>query len=250
MSLLKHHHEFSHEGTEDIGVVIVHGFTSTTSSMLYVAEQFAEKGYHVEMPPLSGHGTEWKDLENTPYTEWVRDVEKGIDDCMKRTKNVFILGLSMGGTIAMRMLEVYPILKGAALINHAMVFKDPKMKWIPLLKSIKRTTKAIASDIKDPNQKEIAYERTPLEGVHQMLKLIAAVRIDLAKITQPVIIFKSKDDHVVPTVSAEWTYENIRSKTKKLLWLDNSYHVATMDYDKDIIIESADEFFKMILENE
>ncbi len=249
MSLLKHHHEFSYEGTEDIGVVIVHGFTSTTSSMLYVAERFAEKGYHVEMPPLSGHGTDWQDLENTQYTDWIKDVEKGIDDCMKRTKNVFILGLSMGGTLSMRMLEIYPILKGAALINHAMIFTNPMMKWIPFLKSIKRTTKPIASDIKDKSQKEIAYEKTPLEGIHQMLKLITAVRLDLHKLTQPVIIFKSKDDHVVPVVSAEWTYENIRSNMKKLIWLDNSYHVATMDYDKDIIIECADEFFKSVLNN-
>ncbi|MBN2830041.1 MAG: alpha/beta fold hydrolase [Candidatus Cloacimonetes bacterium] len=250
MSLLKHHREFSHIGTEDIGVVVIHGFTSTTSSMLYVAEKFAEKGYHVEMPPLSGHGTEWVDLEKTPWMSWIEDVEKAIDTCYKRTKNVYLVGLSMGGTIAMKCLERYPKVKGASLINHAFVFTNPMMKWVPILKGFKRTTKAIASDIKDPSMKEIAYDKTPLEGIDQMLKLIKSVRMDWHKLTQPVIIFKSKDDHVIPIVSAEWTYNNLNSMTKKLVWLDNSYHVATLDYDKDIIIESSDEFFKMNLENE
>jgi carboxylesterase len=83
-----------------------------------------------------------------------------------------------------------------------------------------------------------------------MLKLIKSVKMDWHKLTQPIIIFKSKDDHVIPIVSAQWTYDNLNSKTKKLVWLDNSYHVATMDYDKDIIIEWSDQFFRKSLENE
>jgi carboxylesterase len=181
---------------------------------------------------------------------WIEDVEKAIDACYKRTKNVFMIGLSMGGTISMKCLERYPKVKGASLVNHAMVFTNPMMKWVPFLKGFKRTTKPIASDIKDPNQKEIAYEKTPLEGIDQMLKLIKSVNMDWLKLTQPIIIFKSKEDHVIPIVSAEWTYTHLNSMTKKLVMLDNSYHVATMDYDKDIIINDSDEFFKKVLEND
>jgi len=79
-----------------------------------------------------------------------------------------------------------------------------------------------------------------------MLLMLKKVRKELAEITQPVLMFKSKNDHVIPSRSTTYTMERISSHNKKLIWLKNSYHVAPLDYDKDLIIEKSLEFIKEI----
>jgi carboxylesterase len=68
------------------------------------------------------------------------------------------------------------------------------------------------------------------------------VRKNLSQTKQPILIFKSKEDHVIPRVSAIYTFKKIGSSQKELIWLENSYHVATMDFDKDLIAEKSIKF--------
>ena len=106
------------------------------------------------------------------------------------------------------------------------------------------STPAVASDVKDPKEKEIAYKRTPTNAVYQMLQMLKKVRKELPVTKLPVIMFKSREDHVVPIISTTYTMKNIGSKQKEIIWLENSYHVATMDYEKDIIAEKSIEFIR------
>jgi carboxylesterase len=77
-----------------------------------------------------------------------------------------------------------------------------------------------------------------------MLQMLKEVRKMLPKINLPVLIFKSKEDHVVPRISATYTMEELGSKDKELIWLENSYHVAPMDYDKELIAKKSIEFIE------
>ena len=62
---------WSHEGTIDAGVVVVHGFTGNPGSMRGLAEACAGAGFHVEMPRLAGHGTCVDDMLPTRWVDWV-----------------------------------------------------------------------------------------------------------------------------------------------------------------------------------
>jgi carboxylesterase len=242
MELMKGGEPFSFSADSKVGVVVIQGFTGTTSSVYYLGKCLADKGYNVEGPRLTGHGTKWQDLNNVRYTDWINDVEKAFDKIKKRAENIYVAGLSMGGTLALYLAEHHQDIKGVILINHAILLHDPRLPFLGVLKYFIKSTPAIGSDIKDPSQKEIAYERTPTAGAHEMVKLLSVVRIDLSKVTAPTLIFKSKEDHVVPLDNAEYTLERISSKNKKIIWLENSYHVATMDFDKDLICEKSAEF--------
>lgn len=79
-----------------------------------------------------------------------------------------------------------------------------------------------------------------------MLQLLKEVRKELYLINQPVLMFKSKEDHVIPARSTTYTYDRISSQDKEIIWLENSYHVATLDYDKDLIIDKSLEFIKKL----
>jgi carboxylesterase len=235
---------FSAVGSIDVGVIVSQGFTGTVGSIIYLAKYLGSQGYHVEAPRLSGHATKWEDLNKVRYTDWINDIETAYEKLRKRANNVFMAGLSMGGALTLYMLEHHPELKGGILINHVVFVNDPKVKLLPILSLFVKSMPAIGSDIKDPNVKEPAYDRTPTRGAYEMIKLLNVIQKDLDKITQPLLILKSKEDHVVPLENVDYTLKNVKSKDVKVIYLENSYHVATMDYDKDIINQYTKEFIE------
>ncbi len=242
MGLMKGAEPFSFESESKVGVVVIQGFTGTTSSVRYWGRCLSDAGFNVEGPRLSGHGTKWQDLNEVKYTDWINDVEKALERLKRRAEKIFVAGLSMGGTLALYLAENHPDLKGVLLVNHAIDLHDPRIPFLGILKYFIKSTPAIGSDIKDPNQKEIAYDRTPVSGAYEMVKLLKIVKRDLAKVAQPLLIFKSEEDHVVPLDNAEITLKGVSSEDKRIVWLKNSYHVATMDFDKDLICAESIEF--------
>lgn len=240
----------SFKSNSDIGVLLIHGFTGTTSGMKSLMDHFIHCNYNIECPRLTGHGSKPEDLKDVSHTDWLSDVEESYEELRKRSKHIFVMGLSMGGALTLYLASKYNDIKGIVVINNALVydfFNDALFKLIPLLKYFIKTAKGVASDIKDPNEKEIAYYEIPINGAWEFYKLLNYVKGRLENITVPAIIFKSKDDHVIPVKSAKYTFNKINSLQKELIWLNNSYHVATMDYDKNHIIKQSTEFMKNIL---
>ncbi len=244
MEIWKGAEPFSHRGERKTGVLVLQGFSATTSSVIYLAKFLADKGFNVECPRLTGHGTDWRELNKVSYKDWINDAETAYSTLKKDSDKVFVAGLSMGGALALYLEEVHPEIAGGILINHAIVFDDIRLFFVPILKYIMKSTPAIASDIKDPAQKELAYDRTPTGGVHEVLKLAKIVRKNLKKVNQPQLLFKSKEDHVVPGKNVDYTMDRISSSQKIVYWLSNSYHVATMDFEKDFINEKTLEFIE------
>jgi carboxylesterase len=248
MELYQNVKPISHTGKSDIGVLISHGFTSTPQSQDYMAKRFADAGFHVECPILPGHCTKWQDLNKVSYTQWIDTLYNSLDALRQRASFIVMEGLSMGGTLTLYFAQNYPDIKAAAVVNHALWLGSPLIPLSPALKYIMPSTPAIAGDIKDPSAREYAYTRTPIGGVAQLWKLAKKVIRDHDKIKVPLMIFKSEDDHVLPRKNAEFTYQNAASGVKELIWLKNSFHVATLDYDKDFIADKTIEFFRNIRE--
>ncbi|HJW72072.1 MAG TPA: alpha/beta fold hydrolase [Geothrix sp.] len=226
---------FSHDGHSGIGILVSHGFTGMPGGVMPLAKAMAAAGHHVECPCLRGHGTKWEDVIDVTMEDWLEDLEQALQRLRERCRTVFVMGLSMGGSLVLRLAEQDPAIRGVVVINHALVFGDPRVRFAGLLKSLLKSTLGIASDIKDPEAREPAYDRTPTAGVAQLWRLAKVVRTDLPRLRQPLLVFKSREDHVLPVANAELTMREAGSDDKRLIWLDNSYHVATLDYDKDLI---------------
>lgn len=233
---------FSYESKNRKGILLIHGFTSTPQSMRYLGEKFHEFGLNVECPRLPGHALHWRELNKVSHEEWIEAAEEALLRLKKRVDKIYILGLSMGATVSLYIAENHPELNGLIIINHAMFFGNPLIFLLPVLRLIVKKVPAIANDIKQPGQTEIAYPVTPTNGLYQLTKLAKKVKNNLTTITQPILIFKSREDHVLPIRNAPYLYDKVSSVEKELIWLENSYHVATMDNDKDFIISKVLKF--------
>lgn len=224
-----------------VGILVSHGFTGSTQSMRPLGEAYAKAGYTVCGPRLKGHGTHYEDMEQTTYQDWIASIEEGYQWLKERCDTIFVTGLSMGGTLTLYMAEKYPEIKGIIPINAAV--EIPTMAGAQNLGEV-RFLDAIGSDIKKSGVIELAYEKTPVRSIGEIVKLMGIVKGDLKKVSCPTLIFVSEEDHVVPPNNSQIIYDEISSQNKQLLHMNESYHVATLDNDQSFIIEKTLQFIR------
>jgi len=246
MPLMPGAEPFRHDGGP-IGALLCHGFTGTPQSLLPWAEHLAADGLTVRLPRLPGHGTSVAEANLTTWPDWYAEVERNLVELSAQCEQVFVMGLSMGGTLAIRLAEEHGAeISGLVLVNPSLLTKRPDRFLLPVLRFVVPTWAGIASDIKKPGAAELAYDRIPMKAAYSLSQLWVTTRADLAKVTQPILVFRSTDDHVVEPDSTALLKATVSSSDVREVVLDDSYHVATLDNDAPIIFQGSVEFVRRL----
>jgi carboxylesterase len=223
-----------------VGALMVHGFTGSPFSMRPWGEYLAAEGLAVLGPRLPGHGTRWQEMNLTRWQDWYGEVERGFDTLRGRCEQVFVMGLSMGGTLSLRLAEEKgDDLAGVVTVNASLLTLRRDAKLLPLISRLVPSLKTIGDDIKKPGVTENAYDRTPLRAAASLAQLWKLVQADLGKITQPMLVLRSTEDHVVEPASGALLMSSVGSTDVREVLLDDSYHVATLDNDAPRIFSES-----------
>jgi len=230
-------------GGRRIGVVLSHGFTGSPVSMRPWAEALAERGYAVELPLLPGHGTTWQQMNVTTWDDWYGEVTRAFDKALAENDAVAVCGLSMGGALVLRLAADHPDRVAAAVVVNPMVITRRKdVLALPVLKWLVRSFPGVANDIKKPGVEEHGYTRTPLKAADSLFRAGRVLARDLPRITAPLLVFHSEEDHVVDDATVPLIAERVSSTDLVEQTLRNSYHVATLDHDAPMIFEESASF--------
>ena len=230
-----------------VGVLLCHGFTGCPQSLRPWAEHLAAAGLTVSLPRLPGHGTSWQDLAMTRWADWYAEVDRAFSDLRDRCDPVFVMGLSMGGTLALRLAEEHgSAVAGLVLVNTSLTQAPTTTARLLRPRLGLPYLRGIASDIRKPGARELAYDRVPLPAALSLAQLWTVVRKDLAKVTQPVMVFRSVEDHVVAPTSGRLLLAKISSTDVEEILLPDSYHVATLDNDAQRIFDGSLDFVRRL----
>ncbi|MCW2726733.1 MAG: putative esterase/lipase [Frankiales bacterium] len=228
-----------------VGVLLSHGFTGTTQSMRPWAEHLAAVGLTVAAPRLPGHGTRWQDMNATRFSDWYAEIERAFDDVRGRCDTVFAMGLSMGGTLVLRLAEERgDQVAGLVLVNASVSTERKDARFAPLLSKVLPSLPGVGSDIKKEGVTELAYDRVPLKAFASLQAAWPVVRKDLHRITCPVLAYRSRVDHVVEPLSGRLLLEGCAGGTIEERILEDSYHVATLDNDAPTIFAGSVDFVR------
>ncbi|UJB41593.1 alpha/beta hydrolase [Streptomyces sp. A1-5] len=242
MPLLPGAEPFRRDGGE-VGVLVCHGFTGSPQSIRPWAEYLADRGLSVSAPLLPGHGTRWEDMQLTTWQDWYAEVDRELRALTERCTKVFVCGLSMGGALALRLAARHgDAIRGVAVVNPGNKVHDAAAPLLPVLRHVVRTTKGIASDIAKPGAVEVGYDRVPLHAAHSLRRFFALVDSELPRVTQPLLVLTSRQDHVVPPVDSERILSRVSSDDVRHEVLERSYHVATLDHDAERIFRDTYSF--------
>jgi carboxylesterase len=251
VSLMPGAEPFSFDVAGGDACVLVHGFTGSPNEVRELGTYLAEQGVSAHGLLLQGHGTSPNDLRGCSYREWLRQIDAKVEELCEAGKRVFLCGMSMGGTLALNVAARRASearIAGVVSLAAPLRLIDWRLSLLPLIGLLKRWERWGRPDIKDERQWErhVAYDRFHIDALRQLLALMAETRTLLPQVRQPLLVMHSRYDHTVLGYNAELIMQSVSSASRRLVWLENSYHVLTVDFDAQAVRERVTAFIRGI----
>jgi carboxylesterase len=235
---------YFHQGN-GTGVLLCHGFTGSPASLRPWAEHLADAGLTVSVPRLPGHGTTWQEMARTRWEDWYAEADRSYEELRGQVSEVFVMGLSMGGCLALRLAELYgPGVRGLVLVNPSLAPDTKLFLLAPVLKLVVPSLPGIASDIKKEGVTELGYTRVPVRAAATLPALWRLTQSRLSDVTQPVLVYRSTVDHVVGPASMRVLRSALPAGQLTVRECPDSYHVAILDNDAPAIFAGSLDFVR------
>ena len=222
----------------DIGFLFIHGFTGSPFEGRELAHRLHDTlGITVSVPLLPGHGTRPEDLQNLSWEEWYAFVENKFLELKMHCRQIFVCGQSVGAALALR-LTANQDCQGVICLAGAVFLKDWRLFLLPIARHlVTYHYKSKGPDIRDKSRKaEIPnYPKYPVRSVDQLLALFENVRKDLSRVTAPALLIHSRKDRTIHFSNLKYIYNHIASANKETVILDESYHVISIDVEKELV---------------
>jgi carboxylesterase len=233
-----------------ISTLLIHGLTGTPFEMRYLGERLAARGVRVRGVKLAGHAGLPEELGPVGYDNWYESVVNGLEDLRQYGEPIAVVGLSMGAVLSARLAaDQGESVAGLAMLAPA--FFLPRSTSVALrgLRSVLGSiTERIylhnpgASDIHDAAARSIHpnCRLMPLTAPMKLLDLSAVVRPMLPRITQPALVMHARRDHTCPMrKNVDYVMKHLGSVEKRAVELEESYHVITVDSEKERVVDEV-----------
>lgn len=235
-------------GDSDAGVLLIHGFGDTPQTLHPVADHLHALGYGVLAPLLPGHGRSLREFVRSNTEEWLAESRTALDRLNARYARVGIVGLSMGGAIAVILAVESPNTAALTLLSPYLTMPEfvrrvsrwPRvMSWLlPYFpgfgdRSIHDGRAAAESR---------AYGAMNAKVLGELATIVDRAAAVLGALELPVLMIQSRQDNRIPEVAGAQTFARIGSSNKKMVWISESGHVITVDRDRDRVLSEVAEW--------
>ena len=227
----------------DEGVLLIHGFTGSPAEFKPLAKYLYEKGYSVLSVRLPGHGTNIDDLNKTTVRLYLQSVEDGYNILNCLCKKVYVVGISLGALLAMK-LAVHFAFEKLVVISAPIKIKDKRLPFVSVGKYFINYVQKKKRKYKIEDKYNISYDAYALNPLSELVDFIKVIKKELPQITLPVLIIQAKKEKTVDCKSADYIYDNISSTNKEIMWLRHSGHMPIIDCEKELVFDKIYEFLQ------
>lgn len=250
-------------------VLLLHGLSGSPLEMQYLERRVRQAGFRAHNPsiPGCGFGTREDRFDTGTWRQWVAFVSGELDALSRNHERVYVAGLCIGAVLGLRLAIERPHqVAGLALVSTTLAYDGWQMPWYRVLAPLAYHTplrRMIAWPERHPfglkNERlrewvvramdaqgvsAVGAAYLPLSGIHEAHQLIRAVRRDIARVTAPTLIMHAIEDDVASPRSAEFVALNVRSSQVRTILYQNSYHILTIDNDKQSVADETIGFFR------
>jgi len=235
---------FDLPGRGRAAALCLHGLTGTPYEVRSLGEAIAAAGIRAVGPALPGHNETPERLAATSYADWLEAARTEFHRLREDFESVFIVGMSMGGLLALAIAEEEPV-DAIATIGTPLVLHHPFAWLIPLVKYLRpMSPKSRGSDIRDPvaRARHVGYGVMPLNSIHELQRLQRRVRPQLARITAPILVAHGVHDRTANPRDAVEIRDSVSSEVREYLLLAASGHIVPVDFDGPALAQAIAEF--------
>jgi carboxylesterase len=232
------------------GVLLLHGFGDTPQTLSVLAQRLHRAGYSVLAPLLPGHGRTMYAFTRSRADEWIDAARGALLEMRVRYEAVSVVGLSMGGAIAVILAaEVTDI---SSLVLIAPYLGMPRV--LRLAAASHRVWGRLAGEInarnprsiRDPieREKNLAYGAVTARALFELLKIVRRARKAIAGVRAPTLIIQSRQDPRIAPDVAESALGRIGAREKQLVWTEGAGHIITVDYGRERVFSEVEKWLR------
>ena len=256
-------HKINLEGGEH-AVLLIHGLTGSPFETKYLAKKLHRAGFTVKGPCLAGHGETLESLKATRWHDWYKTVHETFKEMKKEYKTVSVSGLCMGALLALYLaFDVEDEVSSISLLSTTIFYDGWSLPWYSFLLPIcyypplryfysyeerepygikdERMRKQIAMSLK---KNSIAYSKFPAQSMNELFSLIRATKKIIPKVKTPTLILHALEDDLASIKNANYVEKYISSSHVRKVFIQDSYHMLTLDNQKDLVAEETVKFFQ------
>jgi carboxylesterase len=252
----------------EIGVLLLHGLGGTPLELKTVARGLAARGFTVSCCQLAGHCGSEEDLLATGWADWFASAECALSELETRCHTVVAGGLSIGAILALRLAALHPDrVDGLALYAPTLWYDGWAMPWYRYLLKVgfrvnsfgwlrlaerppygikdEHIRSVVASALLSGKSAEVGLTCTPLGAMREADRLVRDVKRRLPSIKAPALVVHPREDDISDLSNAILLQRRLGGLVECLV-LDDSYHIVTVDRQRDLLIERTADFITMI----
>lgn len=247
--------DFFFEGS-DVSALLLHGLTGTPYEMRYLGRQLAARGIRTLGVKLAGHAGTPTELGASNHRNWYESVVRGFERLREFHDPIVVVGLSMGAVLAARLAaDQGDEIVGLVMLAPAFFLTTRAWTMTRIIRHFGRWPYNVylqntnGSDIHDAAARRIHPTMTlmPLSAPLNLYDLSSIVRPMLAKIRQPTLAIHSRQDHTIPFSTLAWLMSRLQCDDKRAIELEDSYHVITVDCEKERIAAEVIRFIEQVI---
>ncbi len=227
-----------------LGTLLLHGFTSSLKTVDGLVPLLDEQGIPYRMPLLRGHGTRYQDLEGVTARDWYEDAEAALKDLSGEVDAVVVVGLSMGGLVAINLGIEHPDkVAGVVTLAAAIRFKDPLAPLSPLMAKMFKSWPS-PNSFRDRSLRASCenYPRFATSAFVSLYEYSKETEARLPALRTPIAVLQSKRDQIVAPRSADIIYRDVSSAHREIHWFQRSGHEMGQDLERDAVFNTTMEF--------
>ena len=219
--------------------------------MRMLGDSLALEKYTILAPRLAGHATSVEDITRSRWEDWVASVEDGLNLLKGCTNRQVVMGLSMGGVLALIAAARFSPSAVVTFSAPGSLPGDPRAKYLPILKYLIPKVSKGKPDWQnlEAAKDHIDYPYYPTQAIIELKDLIDVMRSELAAITIPALFVQSRQDHGIPAESLDSLYDSVSSQDKTKFWVEHSGHVVIREPEREVIFLEVKKFLKRVLTN-
>ena len=248
-----------------VGVLLLHGLCGTPAEMRFVAMGLARAGYTVHAPQLAGHG----DDNSGRWQDWYLSARRALNEIRKECDTVIVGGLCMGAILGLHLAARNPgKVQGVSLFSPTLWINGWAMPWTMRLFKLVRSRwfanfihfpDAESLGIKCPRGRQFVKQALETEGsdlgrsgvpatmVLEHRRMVDAAKKLMHRVKQPTLIVHSQEDDYAALNNAEYLKGELAGNVDMLL-LNDSYHMVTLDKQRQVVVERTRDFVARIVE--
>ena len=234
-----------------VSALLIHGLSGTPFEMRYLGERLAVAGVRVCGVRLAGHAGTAEELGVATRAQWYENAVEGFERLHRFGDPVAVVGLSMGALLAVRLAaDQGEAVAGVAMLSPAFflpLWMRGPLKALTALGPLadRIYLRGKGSDIHDSAARSVhpSARLMPLGAVLELLNLSAEVRPRLGRVAQPALVIHGRRDHTCPMRrNVDFVMSRLGSKQKRAVILEESFHVITVDSEKDRVASEVTNF--------